>query len=156
MTLIVYFSATGNTAKLAKKISKITNGEIYEIKPKVPYIDKDLDWWDDKCRANTEMRENLRPEILGEIDISKFDTIFLGFPIWRYKAPVIINSFLEKYDFNDKIIIPFVTSGSSSYGDTNLALLNSCKGGVLKNGVRFDVNISQNELEKWVKNSLNK
>ena len=56
MTLIVYFSATGNTAKLAKKISKITNGEIYEIKPKVPYIDKDLDWWDDKCRANTEMR----------------------------------------------------------------------------------------------------
>ena len=102
------------------------------------------------------MRENLRPEILGEIDISKFDTIFLGFLIWWYKAPVIINSFLEKYDFNGKIIIPFVTSGSSSYGDTNLALLNSCKGGILKNGVRFDVNISQNELEKWVKNSLNK
>lgn len=76
MTLVVYFSATGNTANLAKKISKITNGEIYEIKPKVPYIDKDLDWWDDKCRVNTEMRENLRPEILGEIDISKFDTIF--------------------------------------------------------------------------------
>ena len=99
MTLVVCFSATGNTANLAKKISKITNGEIYEIKPKVSYIDKDLDWWDDKCRANTEIRENLRPEILGEIDISKFDTIFLGFPIWWYKAPSYYKFFFRKIWF---------------------------------------------------------
>ena len=118
--LVAYFSASGVTAGVAKKLAKEANADIYEIKPAVPYTKADLNWQDKNSRSSIEMSDhNSRPEIADKnADISKYDTIYLGFPIWWYIAPTIINTFLESYDFSGKKIILFATSGSSGFGKT--------------------------------------
>ena len=118
--LVAYFSASGITAGVAKKLAKEANADIYEIKPSVPYTKADLNWQDKNSRSSIEMSDhNSRPEIADKnADISKYDTIYLGFPIWWYIAPTIINTFLESYDFSGKKIILFATSGSSGFGKT--------------------------------------
>ena len=118
--LIAYFSATGRTAKAANKLAGELGADIYEIRPAVKYKKADLNWMSKKSRSTIEMNnKSFRPEIItGDVDISKYDTIYLGFPIWWYVAPTLINTFLEAYDFSGKKIKLFATSGGSGFGNT--------------------------------------
>ncbi len=112
-TLVAYFSASGTTAKLAKTLASAANAELYEIKPEIPYTDADLNWNNSKSRSSIEMNDKtFRPAISGKVEnMNQYDTIYVGFPIWWYVAPTIINTFLEQYDLSGKTIIPFATSG---------------------------------------------
>ena len=114
--LVAYFSASGVTKKVAEIVSEADNSDLYEITPKVPYTKSDLNWMDKKSRSSVEMSDKkIRPEIAGdEINPQDYDEILIGFPVWWYVAPTIINTFLEKYDFSGKTVIPFGTSGGSS------------------------------------------
>lgn len=119
-TLVAYFSASGVTQNVAEKLANISKADIYEIKPVVPYTKADLNWMDKKSRSSVEMNDKaFRPEIVNaDLDISSYDTILLGFPIWWYVAPTIINTFLESNDFTGKKIVLFATSGGSGFGNT--------------------------------------
>ena len=119
-TLVAYFSASGVTEKVAKKIADAVGADIYEIKPEVKYTKADLNWMNKKSRSSIEMNnKTFRPAMIsGDVDVSGYDTICLGFPIWWYVAPTIINTFLEAYDFSGKKIILFATAGSSGFGET--------------------------------------
>ena len=118
--LVVYFSASGVTAKVADMLADAIGADIHEISPKVPYTKADLNWMNKKSRSSIEMNDKtIRPEIVeSNIQIDDYDVIYLGFPIWWYVAPTIINTFLEKYDFSGKKIILFATSGGSKFGET--------------------------------------
>jgi flavodoxin len=118
--LVAYFSASGITRNVAKALSEASNADLYEIKPQVPYTEADLDWTDKKSRSTIEMQDKaFRPAIADKnANVDAYDVIFVGFPIWWYKAPTIINTFLESYDFAGKTIILFATSGSSGFGET--------------------------------------
>ena len=119
-TLVTYFSATGTTAKAAEILSDAIGADLYEIRAKVPYTKADLNWMDKKSRSSIEMNDkSFRPEMEdSDANIVQYDTIFVGFPIWWYVAPTIINTFLESYDFSGKKIIIFATSGGSGFGNT--------------------------------------
>lgn len=118
--LVAYFSASGVTAKVADMLADAIGADIHEISPKVPYTKADLNWMNKKSRSSIEMNDKtIRPEIAeSNVQIDDYDVIFLGFPIWWYVAPTIINTFLEKYDFSGKKIILFATSGGSKFGKT--------------------------------------
>ena len=118
--LVVYFSASGVTAKVAGKLASALEADTYEINPEVKYTKADLNWMNKKSRSSVEMNDkSFRPAIItGDVDVSGYDTIYLGFPIWWYVAPTIINTFLEAYDFSGKKIILFATAGSSGFGNT--------------------------------------
>ena len=118
--LVAYFSASGNTAALAKKLADAAGADLYEIKPAVPYTNADLNWQNKQSRSSVEMSDHSsRPAIAdGDVNISAYDTVYIGFPIWWYIAPTIINTFLERYDFSGKRIILFATSGGSRFGKT--------------------------------------
>ena len=149
--LVAYFSASGVTAKVAQTLAEAINADIFEIEPKIPYTEADLNWMDDKARSTIEMKDHSsRPEIKFRRDnMNEYDTIFVGFPIWWYVAPTIINTFLESYDMAGKTIIPFATSGGSDMGKTNERLAPSCKGVKLLEGKRFDSRVSGKELAAW-------
>ena len=119
-TLVAFFSASGVTQKLAEKIADAVNGDLHKIIPAEPYTAKDLDWTDKNSRSSIEMNnKTFRPAISNKVDnMEEYDLIYLGFPIWWYVAPTIINTFLETYDLAGKTIIPFATSGSSGMGNT--------------------------------------
>jgi len=116
--LVAYFSASGNTARLAKNLAEAAGADLYEIRPAVPYTSADLNWQNKQSRSSVEMsNHSSRPELADKsADIAVYDTIFVGFPVWWYIAPTIINSFLESYDFSGKKIILFATSGGSGFG----------------------------------------
>ena len=118
--LVAYFSASGKTAKVADMLADAVGADIYEIRPEVPYTKADLNWMDKKSRSTIEMNDKSSRPALADKDakVEQYDTIFLGFPIWWYKAPTIINTFLESYDFAGKKIILFATSGGSKFGKT--------------------------------------
>ncbi len=118
--LVTYFSATGRTAKVAELLADALGADIHEIRPKIPYTKADLNWLNKKSRSSIEMNDkSIRPEIVeSNVPIAEYDVIFLGFPIWWYVAPTIINTFLEQYDFSGKKIILFATSGGSKFGKT--------------------------------------
>ncbi|MBQ7266665.1 MAG: flavodoxin [Firmicutes bacterium] len=126
--LVSYFSASGVTAKLAEGLANKIGADIYEIKPKVPYTKEDLDWMNKNSRSSVEMKDkSSRPELSDkDANIENYDIIYVGFPIWWYVAPTIINTFLESYDFTSKTVVLFATSGSSGFGDTISGLENSC------------------------------
>lgn len=149
--LVAYFSASGVTAKLAKRLANAVDADIFEIKPEKPYTTADLDWTNKKSRSSVEMSDkSFRPAVAEKLDnIADYDTIYVGFPIWWYVAPTIINTFLEQYDLTGKTIIPFATSGTSLMGKTNSELAPSCKGAILKEGKRFEENTDEIELKKW-------
>lgn len=115
-TLVAYFSATGTTKRAAEQIAKEQNADLFEIEPVQPYTAEDLDWTNKQSRSSVEMNDkNSRPAIKDKpLDVSKYDTIYVGFPIWWYIAPTIVNTFLEKYPLDGKTVIPFATSGGSS------------------------------------------
>ena len=118
--LVAYFSATGKTAKVSEKLASAIDADIYEIKPEVQYTEADLNWMNKKSRSSVEMNDkSIRPAIItGDVDVFGYDTIYLGFPIWWYVAPTVINTFLEAYDFTGKKIVLFATSGGSGFGST--------------------------------------
>ena len=149
--LVAYFSAGGTTKKVAEMIANCANADLIEITPKTPYTERDLNWMDKKSRSTVEMKDkSSRPELADtDADIASYDKIFVGFPIWWYTAPTIINTFLEQYDLTGKTIIPFATSGSSGMGDTNAYLKPSCPGAILKEGKRFPAGVSVSDLKKW-------
>lgn len=156
--LVAYFSASDVTAKVAEKLSEAIGADLYAIEPEVPYTKADLDWMDKKSRSTIEMNNPAsRPAITGKRDnMNDYDTVFVGFPIWWYVAPTIINTFLESYDLTDKTIIPFATSGGSDMGKTNEKLLPSCKGAKLLNGKVFKASVSGADLAKWAEGLENK
>ena len=118
--LTAYFSAGGKTARVAEKLSAGIGADVYEIKPEVKYTKADLNWMNKNSRSSVEMNnKSFRPAIItGDLDVSGYDTVYLGFPIWWYVAPTLINTFLEAYDFSGREIILFATSGSSGFGNT--------------------------------------
>ena len=128
--LVAYFSASGRTAKAAEKLANELGADIYEIKPEVKYTKADLNWMNKKSRSSVEMNDkSFRPAIItGGVDVSGYDTVYLGFPIWWYVAPTIINTFLEAYDFTGKKIVLFATAGSSGFGNTVAELQPSAPG----------------------------
>lgn len=150
--LVAYFSASGVTAKAARKLAETSGADIFEIKPEIPYTSADLNWMDKKSRSSMEMNDpSSRPVIAERLpDMEKYDIIFVGFPIWWYVAPTIINTFLESYDFSGKTIIPFATSGGSNLGRTNDKLKPSCPGAILLKGKLLNGEVSEGTLKKWV------
>ena len=149
--LVAYFSASGVTAKVAENLSDALGADLFEIVPKVRYTKSDLEWRDKTSRSTIEMNDpSSRPEIESLRDnVAEYDMIYVGFPIWWYVAPTIINTFLESYDFADKTIIPFATSGGSGMGKTNEKLEPSCPGATLKAGKVFSMNATRQELADW-------
>ena len=132
-------------------MSDAIGADLFEIAPEVPYTQEDLDWMNKESRSSIEMRdEKSRPEIAVKRDnMAEYDVIFVGFPIWWYVAPTIINTFLESYDLTGKTVIPFATSGGSGMGKTNEKLSVSCKGGKLLEGKVFKENVGSTELLEW-------
>lgn len=151
--LVAYFSASGVTAKLAKKLAAAIGADVHEIKPEKPYTSADLDWRDSNSRSSVEMKDkSFRPAIANSVEnMDQYDTVFVAFPIWWYVAPTIINTFLEAYNLDGKKIVPLATSGSSGMGNTNKELAPSCKGATLEEGKRFDANAGEKELADWAK-----
>lgn len=118
-TLVAYFSASGMTRTVAEKVAKAADADLFEIRPKKLYTKEDLNWMDKNARSTVEMNDpSSRPEIAEKVDVSRYDTIVIGFPIWWYVAPTIINTFLESADFSGKKIALFATSGGSGFGKT--------------------------------------
>ncbi len=150
-SLVVYFSATGNTETLAKKIAAASGSDIVEIIPKEPYTSDDLNYSNDDCRANKEHKdENARPEISNKIEnIENYDTIFIGYPIWWGTTPKIINTFLESYDLSGKVIMPFCTSGGSGVSNSVSAIKSACPNSDVKDGFRGNSSTTDEQLEKW-------
>lgn len=150
-TLVAYFSASGTTKMVANRLAGAIGADIFEIEPKIPYSNQDLDWTNKNSRSSLEMNDrSSRPAVAKKVsNMEQYDKIFVGFPIWWYVAPTIVNSFLEQYDLSGKTIVPFATSGGSGMGETNKHLAPSCKGAVLKDGKRFATYISEEGLKAW-------
>ena len=151
-TLVAYFSASGTTRKIAEMIAEVGDFSLYEITPKELYTNDDLNWMNKKSRSSVEMsNKKIRPEITDtDAHIKEYDTIILGFPIWWYVAPTIVNTFLEKYDFSGKKIVLFATSGGSGFGNTVKELKPSAPGAEIVEGKLLN-RANKQEIEKWVK-----
>ena len=149
--LVAYFSASGITRKAAEMIAEVADCDIYEITPKIAYTKEDLNWMDKKSRSSVEMNDKkIRPELADNmIDISGYDEIILGFPIWWYVAPTIINTFLEAHDFAGKKIVLFATSGGSGFGNTVKELQPSAPNAQIVEG-RLLNRASKTEITDWV------
>jgi len=150
-TLVAYFSASGVTARVARNLADAIGAHLHEIVPTQPYTDDDLDWHNSLSRTSLEMKDSSsRPAVSGRVKgMADYDTVFLGFPIWWYVAPTIINTFLEQYDWEGKIIVPFATSAGSGMGETNRRLAPSCKGADLRPGRCFPASTSAPVLRQW-------
>lgn len=151
--LVTYFSVSGVTAGVAQRLAEAADADLYEIKPKVPYTEADLNWIDEKSRSTIEMKDIASRPVIADKNaaIADYDVVFIGFPIWWYVAPTIINTFLESYNFIGKTIVPFATSGGSGFGKAADMLIPSAsplaewKEGKLLNG-----HPSKAELTAWV------
>ena len=152
--LVAYFSCSGVTKKVSAALADSVGADLYEIAPREPYSAADLNWMDQKSRSTLEMNDpKARPAIAAAVpNMAEYDVVFVGFPIWWYVAPTIINTFLESYDFSGKTIIPFATSGGSGMGKTNEKLGPSCPGATLLQGKLLNGNLSEDSLKNWVKN----
>ena len=150
--LVAYFSASGTTAKAAKVLAKAADADLYEIKPAIPYTRADLNWMDKGSRSSVEMSDKHSRPALADTDapIAGHDVIFLGFPIWWYVAPTIVNAFLESYDFTGKTIILFATSGGSGLGKSAVSLRASVPGARIVDGRLLNGRLNADELKTWV------
>ena len=149
--LVAYFSATGTTAKAAKVLANAVCGELYEIKPAVPYTSADLNWMDKNSRSSVEMKDAHSRPALADTDapVAGHDVIFLGFPVWWYVAPTILNTFLEAYDFTGKTIVLFATSGGSGLGKAASGLRVSAPGAKIMDGRMLNGRLDEAELRTW-------
>ena len=150
--LICYFSASGTTKKVAEKISSLLNSDLFEIEPKEKYTEADLNWMDKKSRSTLEMADkSSRPEIKNKIEnIEKYNKVIIGFPVWWYTAPTIINTFIEENDLTNKELYIFVTSGGSSFGGSLKDLRNTYQDLNFINGIRLKGNENDNEFIDWL------
>ena len=152
-SLVTYFSASGVTKKVAEKLAEAAGADLFEIKPEVAYTEADLNWMDKKSRSSIEMNDkSFRPAISEKFNnMEDYDVVYIGFPIWWYVAPTIINTFLESYDFSGKTIVLFATSGGSGFGNTVSELKGSVSDTtVIKEGKVFNSGISKDQLSSWV------
>ena len=151
-TLVAFFSASGSTSKLAHMLASAASAELCEIRPAVPYVKKDLNWMDQKSRTTVEMKDPYCRPALADTDapVADADVVFLGFPIWWYREPSIIDSFLEAYDFSGKTVVPFFTSGGSQLGEGQERIAALAKGAKVLSGKRFSARASEAELKKWI------
>ena len=150
--LVAYFSASGVTAKAAKKLAKAEEADIFEIKPKISYTAADLDWTNKKSRSTLEMSDPAcRPEIVGRVDnMDKYGTIFVGFPIWWGREPSVVDTFLDSYDFTGRKIVPFCTSGGSGIEKATEHIREIVGDGVAYDiGKRLGGEITENDLKIW-------
>ena len=150
-TLVIYFSRTGNTEKIAQYLIEFSGADSYVIEAAVPYTDDDIEYNNDSCRANQEQNDkSVRPEIADPISsVDGYDTIFLGYPIWWGQEPRIIDTFLESYDFSDKTVIPFCTSGSSGIETSEKNISELVTIGNQLEGRRFPAGVSEDEVKEW-------
>ena len=150
-TLVAYFSASGTTAKVAKKMAEAIGADLFEIKPETPYSGADLNWQNKNSRSSVEMNDcSSRPTIAVKVaDMPQYDVVFVGFPVWWYREPSIIDTFMESYDFAGKTVIPFATSGGSGLGDSAANMQKLAKGAKVVNGKRFSGSASAEELKAW-------
>lgn len=153
--LVVYFSATGTTKSAAKKVKKAAGGKLYQIKAAKPYTSADLSYDNDNCRANVEQQDGtVRPKIKGKVkNIKKYDVIFLGYPIWWGKEPMIIRTFLESYNLKGKKIVPFCTSGGSGISGSMKGVKAAAKGAKVVKGKDL-TDVSYKSVEKWAKKKV--
>ena len=151
--LVIYFSRTGNTEKIAEYLIELTEADSYVIEAAVPYTDADIKYQDDSCRANKEQNDKtVRPEIANPIEsVESYDTIFLGYPIWWGQEPRIIDTFLESYDFSDKTVIPFCTSASSGIATSEKNIKALVPIGNQLEGKRFSASATKNDVSEWYK-----
>lgn len=151
--LVAYFSASGVTKAAAERLAKAAGADLFEIKPEAPYSRADLDWTDKKSRSSVEMSNpESRPEIAEKLsNMDDYHTVFIGFPIWWYVAPAIINTFVESYDFSGKTIVPFATSGGSPMGRTVEVLKPLCSASAKWEDGKMLNRISERELKNWVR-----
>ena len=149
--LVAYFSATGNTAEVAQKLATAINADLFEIIPEQPYTSDDLNWQNNQSRTSIEMGDkNSRPQIALKIeDISQYNIVFVGSPIWWGREPSIMDTFIESYDFAGKTVIPFATSGSSDIGDYGANLQALAPDAKVLTGKRFPTDVSVQELKDW-------
>ena len=149
--LVAYFSATGTTAKAAKALANAVGGALYEIKPAIPYTGADLNWMDKGSRSSVEMRDTSSRPALADTDapVAGHDVIFLGFRVWWYVAPTILNAFLEAYDFTGKTIVLFATSGGSGLGQSAARLRPSAPGAKIVDGRMLNGRLNEAELRQW-------
>ena len=148
--LVVYFSATGHTADVAERLAETLGADTAAIVPAVPYTPHDLDWNDKNSRSTVEMDDpTCRPAMKGKPDISGYDVIYLGFPVWWYREPSIVDTFLEGTDFSGKALIPFVTSSASGMGSIMDNIRRLAPGAKVCDGRRFDIQVSGDTLRKW-------
>ena len=149
--LVAYFSAGGTTKKVAQRLAGSIGADLHEIAPKIPYTRADLDWQDRRSRSSVEMNDrSARPEIASRVpDMPQYDVVFVGFPVWWYREPSIIDTFMELYDFTGKTVIPFATSGGSPLGDSAKNMQALAKGAKVEAGRRFSAGASERELADW-------
>ena len=149
--LVAYFSASGVTKKLAQNLAEATGGDLFEIVPEQLYSKADLNWMNPLSRSSVEMKDrSCRPAIASRVeDMSSYDAVFIGFPVWWYREPSIIDSFAESYDFSGMTIIPFATSGSSGIGSSGENIAALAKGAKVSAGERLKANTSVPELKDW-------
>ena len=148
--LVAYFSASGATKNYAERLANVIGVDLFEIKPKQPYTNADLNWQNSNSRSSVEMKNpDSRPEIAEKLsDMDEYDTVFVGFPIWWYVAPTIIDTFLESYDFSGKTIIPFATSGGSGMGKTADVLRKICPNADIRDG-RLLNGMTDEKIAQW-------
>lgn len=151
-TLVAYFSASGVSARVAEKIAKATSGDLFEITPEKKYTSDDLNWNNPQSRSSIEMKDkSFRPPVASKVeDMTKYDKIYIGFPIWWGVAPTVVNTFLEGYDLSGKEIVVFATSGGSGIGNTVEELKTSAPNAKWGKAERLNAQITQEEVDAWV------
>ena len=149
--LVAYFSAGGTTKKVAQRLSGGIGADLHEIEPKVPYTRGDLNWTNRHSRSSVEMNDrSARPEIASRVqDMAQYDVVFVGFPVWWYREPSVIDTFMELYDFTGKTVIPFATSGGSPIGRSGENMQALAKGAKVEAGRCLNPNASEKELADW-------
>lgn len=150
--LVAYFSASGVTAKAAKALASASGADLFEIVPETPYTKADLNWMDKQSRSSVEMADqSSRPVIASHVDnMEQYNTVFVGYPIWWYVAPTIINTFLESYDFSGKTVIPFCTSGGSGTGKMDEVLHKLCPATVNWKPAKLVNGFNEAKFKRWI------
>lgn len=149
--LVAFFSASGVTRAVAERLAQGIGADLFEIEPAIPYTRADLNWQDRKSRSTIEMNDrSCRPAIASKVaDMAQYDVVFVGFPVWWYREPSIIDTFMEQYDFSGKTVIPFATSGGSQLGDSAKNMQALARGARVLEGKRFAARASERELADW-------
>lgn len=155
-TLVAYFSASGVTKRLAENLAKAASAELFEIVPEQAYTSEDLNWQNKQSRSSVEMNDrSCRPAISSKVeDMAQYSHVFIGFPVWWYREPSIIDTFMESYDWNGITVIPFCTSGGSGLGDAGKNMQALGKGAKVIDGKRLSGNTSEADLKVWVESLI--